>query len=103
MAFVYLIGEENDGLRYKIGCTKSDNVNKRLKTLQTGNPNKLTLVKAYQTDKPHKLESLLHTHFKGRQTLNEWFDLEDTDVDGFEALCDRYQGFIEMLKDNPYF
>lgn len=103
MAFVYLIGEENDGLKYKIGCTKQTNIEKRLKALQTGNPNKLTLINYFETETPYKLEKMLHTHFKGRQTLNEWFDLETTDIDNFTSLCKQYQGFIELLKDNPFF
>lgn len=43
MPFVYLITEENDSNCYKIGSTRKNDINERLKELQTGNSEKLLI------------------------------------------------------------
>lgn len=99
--YVYLICDANSNM-YKIGMTKGT-IEKRIKTLQTGNANELHIVKYYHTDFPFKMESMLHLRFKWKQVLNEWFDLTDDDVFDFEQTCKDVENAIIALKDNPFF
>lgn len=103
MGFVYLIGEvENEG-KYKIGSTRGKSVSNRLKQLQTGNSSELFVKNAYETNKPFKLETMLHNHFKNKSLIGEWFQLDEADVNDFVNTCDKFQGIIKILKDNPFF
>lgn len=103
MGHVYLIGESNDDSKYKIGSTKAKDINKRLKQLQTGNSNELFIKDSFETDKPFKLETMLHNHFKQYNTIGEWFELNKEDVDNFQETCKFKQSIIDTLKDNPFF
>jgi hypothetical protein len=58
----------------KIGVA-TDSVNKRLKELQTGNPNKLKILKSVFVDNPFEVEKNYHTLFKTKRINGEWFDI----------------------------
>ena len=103
MGYVYLIGENNDENKYKIGSTKCKDINKRLKQLQTGNSNPLFIKAYYETSRPFKLETMLHNRFKECNVIGEWFELTKKDVDSFESTCHNFQNIIDSLKENPYF
>lgn len=103
MAYVYLIESTDNDKRYKIGMTRSSDVSKRLKQLQTGNSSKLTIKEVYETDHPFKLEKMLHNRFKSKQTIGEWFELNDDDIRDFKGVCDHLTVIIASLKDNPFF
>ena len=60
--FVYLLKEDGDEALYKIGVTKGD-INARIKKLQTGNGNKIRLVHSFLSDRPFKLERMLHQKY----------------------------------------
>ena len=102
MGYVYLIGEEENQNQYKIGCTKKD-PEKRLDELQTGNPNKLILKAYFETDKPFKLEAMLHNRYKYNNSFNEWYYIEDDAKNEFIKTCKEMQEIINSLKDNPFF
>ena len=72
---IYLI---SDGTFIKIGITS--NIRKRIKNLQTGNPNKLKVIFTYYVDNAEQLEMELHKKFKRKRKAGEWFDLTDDDV-----------------------
>jgi hypothetical protein len=99
---VYLLCEEGDYELYKIGCTRGD-VNKRIKSLQTGNGNKIRCINTFHSNKPYRLETMLHNHFATCREEGEWFLLNKEQVDGFPILCEKFQTIIDSLKDNPYF
>lgn len=101
--WIYLIKESGDDLLHKIGVTKSDDINKRLKKLQTGNGNKLLLVKSFLSNKPYKLEKMLHWKYQENREEGEWFLMTKDDVNGFINECERCQKIIDALKDNPFF
>ena len=64
MSFVYLIGENGNEGSYKIGSTRSKDIRKRLKQLQTGNSNSLFIKSFFETDYPFKVEKMLHARYK---------------------------------------
>ena len=101
--FVYLIGECNNKNIYKIGLTKKFDVNERLKELQTGNSNDLYIKETFKTNKPFKLESMLHRHYNKSNERGEWFELTENEVKDFKNVCMKYQRIIDSLKDNPFF
>ena len=103
MGYVYLIGEINNGKKYKIGSTRVKDINKRLKQLQTGNSNPLFIESYYETDKPFKLETMLHNRFRDNNVIGEWFEMKDEDIKSFEDICYSFQNIIDSLKENPYF
>ena len=98
---VYLLCDPSTNL-FKIGMTRGS-VDKRIKELQTGNSCEIHLVKKFDTTIPSYIESSLHHHFFGKQTLNEWYELEADDIKAFEETCQKYQKAAEALQDNPFF
>lgn len=99
--FVYLICD-NSNEKYKIGVTKQD-INKRIKKLQTGNYTELFVSKYYKTEFPFRMEKMLHNKFNVNRVLNEWFDLSDYDVIHFIDHCKEIEKTINVMKENPFF
>ena len=64
--YVYLLKEDGDNVMYKIGVTKSPKIEDRIKKLQTGNGNRIVLIDCFLTNKPFKLEKMLHTKYSTR-------------------------------------
>jgi len=104
--FIYLLEEVDADIkykRYKIGYT-TKSISKRIKQLQTGNPNKLSLLQSYQaTERGRRLESMLHTHYKFKRISGEWFELDKNDIESFIEICNQKQHIIELMRDNPFF
>ena len=94
---VYLIVSNNQN--YKIGITTKKNLTKRLKTLQTGNSDKLEIVKTYQTNYASLIERTLHREFATKKINGEWFNLSISDVLTFEDKCRIIENNINILKD----
>lgn len=104
MGYLYLIKEDtNNGEVYKIGVTSEKDANKRLKKLQTGNPNLLSFLCLYETEYPFKLEKMMHSYFRDKKILNEWYELDYHDIENFLPLCEKNNNIILSLKDNPFF
>ena len=101
MGYVYLICDPATD-RFKIGVTR-DLKSNRIKKLQTGNSTELFMVNHYETEWPFRLETMLHKHFKPKQVLNEWFELDAHDVAHWEYLCQSMEKIIMALSDNPFF
>lgn len=99
--WVYLICDVSNDT-YKIGVTRSD-VEKRLKKLQTGNSTELILTNKFWCEYPFRLESMLHTKFKLKKELNEWYRLEPEEVEHFTFYCTEIDRTIHNLLDNPFF
>ena len=107
MGHVYLIAEVDDrgDEVFKIGITKN-NPHLRVKTLQTGNPNKLSLLGSYQSDNFRKIENWLHRLYASCRTeaKNEWFRLSVSQVKDFKNECQEIDTTIEALKEfNPFY
>lgn len=101
MGYVYLICDPSND-RFKIGVTRNLKSN-RIKKLQTGNSTELFIRDIYETEWPFRLESMLHNHFKNKQILNEWFELDVNDVICFKEICKTLENTIKVLSDNPFF
>lgn len=100
---VYLIESDHpEGVAYKIGFTRID-PNKRLKQLSTGNHSTLSIVKLYKSEYAIKIERYLHKYFKYKQIKNEWFMLDENDINDFNSICAKYEKqYIYMLENNYY-
>jgi hypothetical protein len=106
MKYVYLANIEDTNI-YKIGFTKQT-PEKRVKGLQTGNPNKIVLVNSYKSEIAPSIESVMHNYFKhkknnpedGLKLLGEWFILEKLDVDKFQETCKVIEGNLKMINQN---
>lgn len=95
--YVYLIKTIEDN-KYKIG--KTNNINKRLKELQTGNSNELILVDSYYSKYSSKVESALHNFFKHKNIINEWFEFDQDDINKFKQLCKQTEENLIFLEKN---
>jgi len=73
---IYLV---TDGEYTKIGAT-SYNIQKRLNELQTGNARKLHLLGCYPVENKISTESFLHSLYKEKHILGEWFKLDNQDI-----------------------
>ena len=94
MGKVYLIGELDNINRYKIGVSNKKKAEKRMNELQTGNPDELYIRYVFETEKPFKLENLLHRHYAKNNILNEWFELNEEEAKDFPNICQKYQNII---------
>lgn len=72
MAYIYLIGTET---RCKIGVSKD--VQKRMKTLQTGNPEPLHLYYFFEVeeDRKFRIERHIQKELGYLKTKGEWFNI----------------------------
>ncbi len=105
MGYVYLLLQiDFDGNEsYKIGITKND-PNKRVKQLQTGNPNKISLHRKYETKNHLKVEQWLHRKYQIKtEAKNEWRTLTDEQVFSFLDDCKTADDNIQFLLDNNSF
>ena len=101
MGYVYLLTDNNG--HYKIGVTK-DNVDKRISSLQTGNPGKLELIHKYKSEFYRKIERILHRKFIMQRTQGEWFTLEKNDIHEFIHECQFVENNLKLLRanNNPF-
>ena len=76
--------------KYKIGYS-SKPASFRITTLQTGNPDKISLVCEKVVDNAAQLEKDLHTKYEDKRCVGEWFALHDEDVE-----------YIKSIEDNTY-
>jgi hypothetical protein len=79
---LYFIAENENGdydnLRVKIGISK--NIEKRLRTLQTGSPYELKLMGWIESDNDRAIEKRLHKKYERYRTHLEWYRLSVYDV-----------------------
>lgn len=102
--FVYLLlcVNEQGNESHKIGFSKN-NPNERVLALSTGNPNKISVLRTYQSKNYIKIEKWLHRKFANKNIQNEWFILNDNDVLSFLINCKEIDEQINYLKENNHF
>ena len=76
---VYLI-TDNDSL-FKIG--RSVNTENRLKSLQTSNGRKLTILYEVECKHGTKVESIMHRRYSSKRINGEWFQLSNEECNNF--------------------
>ncbi len=62
---------DGNTIKVKIGVTS--NIEQRIKSLQTGNPNKIELLFIEERTNPTKAERYLHRCFDKKRQEGEWF------------------------------
>jgi len=107
MGYVYLLLEvDKDGYeRHKIGITKRK-VSTRVKELQTGNSNVISILKSYESINYQRVEHWLHQIYANQKTEtdNEWFLLTDEQVNDFIKTCEETESKVKyLIENNPFF
>lgn len=104
MKHVYLIQIEGTDI-YKIGFTKSS-PEKRMLSLQTGNPFKLILVDSYSSKRATKVEAALHNRFLTKKVnedeyklLGEWFKFDMDTVKSFRQTCELIDNNFQIIEE----
>lgn len=102
MGYVYLLmSTDSDGLNelFKIGITKTS-IEKRIKQLSTGNPNKIVLINSYFSNNYKEVEKWLHSRYSLNKTNsdNEWFYLTDEQVSNFIDVCEKIDDTIKLIQ-----
>ena len=91
--------------KYKIGYTRNKaTLKKRVKALQTGNPEKIHILDYFATKHGRKVETTLHSIYSMKRLEGEWFDLENYDVISFLESCTKLESNFDVLVDlgNPF-
>lgn len=115
--YVYAIIDYNDEVKMpntvKFGVTTDKNISNRLKSLQTGNPHRLSIAAAIGFN-GHEFaqicERLIHNKFKDKRLSGEWFkyDLEIEEFLDFgfphfgEPLKESEMGLVRKCPEHSY-
>lgn len=99
--YIYLICDPSNDT-YKIGVTRDIKSN-RIKKLQTGNSTELHIIHIYNCKYPFRLETMLHSFYKNKNELNEWFKLSNDEIFNFIKTCELLDKQLHSLLDNPFF
>lgn len=76
IGYIYIIG---DGKSFKIGATVGK-PERRLTSIQTASPIKLSIALAFQNADIFDMEKKLHNRFIEKHIIGEWFALDDNDL-----------------------
>lgn len=97
MKQVYLLKSDYTGF-YKIGVSK--NTFKRVKQLQTGSSENISIVFTYTSEMPYKLETALHNYYKVYKVNREWYNLSLENEIEFLQLCERTEQNLKLVFSN---
>lgn len=64
----------HDGKFVKIGICKENNIQRRIKNLQTGNPYPIKIEWVEEREVSNKAEKYLHQCFSDKRVHGEWFE-----------------------------
>tara|TARA_Y100001938_G_C7910932_1_gene339559 strand:+ start:204 stop:680 length:477 start_codon:yes stop_codon:yes gene_type:complete len=92
---IYLIHAEGTDT-YKIGLTK--NVNTRIRSLQTSNPNTLSILKCIDGD--IQLERRIHSYYKKNHLNGEWFTFDNTMIKRVVLDMDDVSVYGKVCEEN---
>lgn len=102
MGKVYLIANE-EWTQFKIGVSTKE-LDKRLKSLKTGNGSEIFLVNSFETKHHLKVEKWLHNKYAYKRLIGEWFALSDEEITNFISDCQKAHSTFQYLLDsgNPF-
>jgi predicted GIY-YIG superfamily endonuclease len=92
-SYIYIISDNNGYI--KVGISKHPE--KRLKQLQTGHPNNLTLLftEEFECKRRHllKIEKLIHRkiHDIAKHMKGEWFAIEDDQIEKIKSIIIQHR------------
>jgi len=95
MKFIYLIRSQESG-SYKIGI--SNKPLRRLKEIQTANPEEVIIIETFPSNYPTQVETALHNMYAPNKKRGEWFDLGILNEITFVSDCNRIEKNIVNLK-----
>jgi len=98
MSKVYLLVND-EWTQFKIGISTKA-IDKRLRSLKTGNGSEITLVKSFETPHYRKVEKWMHNKHHSKRLVGEWFALNDNDVTNFISDCQKAHDTFQCLIDN---
>ena len=98
--YIYLIKSKQSQL-YKIGI--SDNPQKRIKNLQTGNPEDLIIIHTYKTKNYNKVEKALHNRYSYLKLNGEWFEFDVFIEVNFLKECILIDNNLNIINKNNSF
>lgn len=102
--YVYLLcNPSND--TFKIGVTKNE-IEKRIKQLETGNAENIFMASYHYTEYPYRLEKMLHTRFAPYNVNREWFKFDEsiTPSKAFNEYCSEFERtLLPTLLENDCF
>jgi len=103
--YIYLFECASDFVKYKIGYTRNKaTLKKRVKALQTGNPEKIQIINYHETKHGRKVETTLHNIYSTKRLEGEWFELEVYDADNFLDTCNKIENnFDFIISSQNYF
>ena len=97
LKYLYVIRMVNNGVFYKIGIT--NNLKKRLETLQTGSPVTLDVYFQFRTLHAEIIEEKLHQKFSFYNTSGEWFKIPEENIKEF--LENDFISFAKKIEESP--
>jgi hypothetical protein len=98
MSKVYLLVND-EWTQFKIGISTKA-IDKRLRSLKTGNGSEITLVNSFETPHYRKVEKWMHNKHHSKRLVGEWFALNDNDVTNFISDCQKAHDTFQCLIDN---
>jgi predicted GIY-YIG superfamily endonuclease len=91
---VYLLRSDNTG-HYKIGVSK--NSKKRIKQLQTGSSENISLICEFESEIPYKVETALHNFYHVHLINREWYNLSIENELEFIDLCKKIERNLKLI------
>jgi len=91
---VYLLKSDYTGY-YKIGVSK--NTPKRVKQLQTGSSENISVVFTFTSEMPYKLETALHNFYSPYKVNREWYNLSLENELEFLELCEKTEQNLKLV------
>ena len=49
------------------------------------------------------LKNLVKSYDGNKNIINEWFELDKSDVNDFLNICEKYNTILNSLQNNPFF
>jgi predicted GIY-YIG superfamily endonuclease len=94
---VYLLKSDYTGY-YKIGVSK--NTSKRVKQLETGSSEDISIIFTFTSEMPYKLENALHNFYNQYKVNREWYNLSLENELEFSELCERTERNLKLVFGN---
>lgn len=95
MSFLYVVGPHDPGMEMPTPAIKigiAINPSNRLRSIQTGSPDKLTFYALWlfdSSEKARSMEAACHRNFKSKRRVGEWFN----------ATCDEVKDYVHGRMD----